>query len=91
MSMSSFSMSDLFVRVQPRWMTLSTQGSRFPQSSSFGSSLCFFSQAIHFVLDFLGSGSVENYKPWLVLKSLAMPSMISREVMLGARRMSSSE
>ena len=43
-----------------------------PQISSLGSSLGFFSQAMHLVLDVMGLG---NFKPWLVLKSWAILSM----------------
>ena len=46
-----------------------------PQISSLGSSLGFFSQAMHLVLDVMGLGLVENFKPWLVLKSWAILSM----------------
>ena len=58
--MSCFIPSILSPMLTPRCFPLLTQGKSFPQSLNLGNSLFFLRKAIHFVLHFLGSGSVLN-------------------------------
>ena len=62
-SMSLVNGSGLFVIVLPKYQILSTQGVGFPPRRILGSIFFLSSQAIHFVLDLAGFGSMENLSP----------------------------